>query len=365
MELLIHIGLNKAGSTYIQDLLSFNVNELYEYNVFYPYPSMTSNKGNAYSGNAYPLAIYLKEHKRCKVKSFLKKIILTAYKKKCYKILLSNESLYHQLIKKEKSALLKEVCDELGVKKIKLLIVFRNPVTHAVSAYNHRVGLYALPSFEQWIEKGTMVDEEDINGINGYEFFSEIKLFQKKLLNDSYDLVLVSLKKNIITVVSDFCGVSLKGFNRDESNVSMNCIESEIVRIISEKNLIIAKKLRDKFKILPKEKKMTDIYLRNKYEDIVICALEIIEPQMKKMRLILSDDCFGLKDANAFSMKEDYDSAENIWISKSQLLVIYEVMSEPFNMHYLKKSFVDIMISLIPKSTKLKIASMIRRFSAS
>lgn len=267
MKLIFHVGLNKAGSTYIQDLLANNYDRLLVRGVFYPHPRLSKGIGGAQSGNAGELALLLDSSETKKVSEFISNIKSEAENHSANSILLSTEFMYHRLIKPDLSEVFKKACFENGIHDIELIVIFRSPVTHAISAYTHRAGNHELPVFEEWLNTIT-----NNNSPNKYEFWNELDLFLKNLLHDpDYKLSIFPYSNNLDSVIKQVTGLNnLKELDRQSSNVSLTCVEAELVRYVAIKDRQCALQLRRMLKEVEKSKKADDSYLRIIMEEAVV-----------------------------------------------------------------------------------------------
>ena len=83
--------------------------------VFYPNPEISSGIGGAQSGNTAWFAHYLSSGETEKAKRFLRNVVEQAISNNMTSILLSNESMYHSLIKKSVINEFKLICEEVGI----------------------------------------------------------------------------------------------------------------------------------------------------------------------------------------------------------------------------------------------------------
>ena len=279
MDLILHIGLNKAASTYIQDTLLFNKKKLFEKGISYPSNNEDISKdiGSVQIGNAFKLNSSIKHNKWKNVRKILK--ITLEKNSNLKKIILSNESLYKYLLIDENAFKLSHIARSIGFNKIILIVVFRNIYSHAVSAYCHRSGNPDLPPFEEWIKPDSNNSRQ--HALEVYEFWNDFNLFNKKLvLNKNYDIKVIS--NEIIDSFSNILNHKLIKISKPKSNVSPNIYESEILGIMSKnwpKGLI--KNYRESAKNLEPIFKVNDLLIRSKYYDEIDKYINFIDDDYK------------------------------------------------------------------------------------
>lgn len=189
MHLILHCGLNKAGSTFIQDLLSYNKQILLDNNIKYPSDGdQLAGFSKGQSGNAAKLTLYISKFNKAQATKELKRFSSDV---KHRTLLLSNESMYHRIIHSKQRELLKEICKELGFIKATLILVFRNIYTHAVSAYTHRVDIPGVPSLGEWVLGQKEKNANFKPGVDGYEFWDEAVLAPSLITDNFFDFYLI------------------------------------------------------------------------------------------------------------------------------------------------------------------------------
>lgn len=256
LTLMIHGGLNKAGSTYLQDLFSTNAALLLEHGIHYPNPVVTSGPADAQSGNAADLALAFESGDLTSFMYMLEQLGSETRRLGCQRLLLSNESIYHGMVMPGRIGQFATMARARSFLDIQVLIVFRNPAAHAISAYCHRAGTMQLASFDQWLR-------------DGWEFPSDLKSFlDNAAATDLVELRLASLPHDsLIDVATRWIGVDplvRPAFAR--SNVSINCVEAELVRRLYRESVPAAKELRTAFRRLPKDLKASDAAVRDRFE---------------------------------------------------------------------------------------------------
>lgn len=297
MKLYFHIGLNKAGSSYVQELLSFNETRLLKEGVFYPDPKVVAGVGAATDGNALPLTLSVRSRKEQEAVEFLSGFVERAREKGCHSLLLSNESMYHSLVLPHNIELFRRVCRRAGIEDVKLLIIFRDPVQHAISAYNHRAGFHDMPDFPDWVRNGFDYDGPDyVRCVTGYEFWKEVVLFEENLhKQDHFELCTASQSKPLKPEVERFVGVALNDMDKKVSNPSVTCAEGRVLALLRNVDPDAARKLRNRLKDLARDQKAPDGYLREAYEEEAFAQSERIGDTLLSLRRLLGDEAFWSK----------------------------------------------------------------------
>lgn len=154
MKLLIHFGIYKTGSSYLQYLCANNRAHLVERGIYFP-PSKEDKKmleGLISKGNAGNLEYLLFHQQRKAVEQQFEAWRKKAEEQKCDKVLISAEALVHQLALKAPLDVLVEVAQSAGFQEIRAIGFFRDLVDHAISTYKHRAKSGRHPDLKGWIE---------------------------------------------------------------------------------------------------------------------------------------------------------------------------------------------------------------------
>lgn len=282
MKLLFHIGLNKAGSTYLQDFFSFNAQRLSAAGILYPGAQLSSGLGGAQSGNATQFALDLGAGDVEKAKKFLFGAVEAARAQTKSSLLLSSESMYHRLIKKTALDAFKTICREAGIGDIHFLIIFRDPVSHAISAFNHRAGAIDLEPFEKWLR-------------GGYEFYEELGLFLSNLAQEKdFRICAVPYSTTgLADAAQEFLRVAgLEKPSKTISNISINCTEAELVRLIAKKEKDIAARARLSLKEISNRDKAPDAYLRSRMQERARACADEHRPDLSRLTAMIGHDAF-------------------------------------------------------------------------
>lgn len=256
MRLHFHIGLNKAGSTYLQDVLSRNVATLERAGFCYPDPQSSGGASGAQRGNAAQFALALGDVDAKVASRELGRFVEVANTRGCNSLVLSSEYALDKVSRPDGIARLRRLSRAKGITEIRMLLVVRDPVAHAISAYCHSVAGKLQPVFDQWLEQGYALPRQ-IQGLLEWVVGSE-----------GVNIDVVDLADGgPVSIVETWLGVSdLTAPDFPRSNVSINCAEAEVVRRLAHLDQRSAFKLRDSLRELPMSDKADDAQIRLRWE---------------------------------------------------------------------------------------------------
>ena len=287
MKLILHCGLNKAGSTYIQNMFVESVPVLERKGIYYPEP-YDSGIGNA---GFFSLALKSLDWRQSESRFF--EFYRGANNRNCDAILLSSEYLLFQIINDKQRNLLTNIINHYGISDVCLVIVFRNIVEHAISAYSHRCGTIKLPKFEHWIKGDTgeypyfsfrqELDRRDKFWYSKYEFWDSLDKLLNVIDRGEFKIFPVQYSNNLKKDLDDLIGVSLVPPKNSNINKSMTLNQAELCRILFDVNEEWGRHARLFFKrdhdyVVP-----SDSELKIEYENLVIEAIEYNIDNIKKL----------------------------------------------------------------------------------
>ena len=154
MDLYIHFGIYKTGSSFLQYLL-VNSRIYLEHNKIYFPVSVNDKKmmkGLISPGNADGLENTLKNRDQLKCEKYLSKWFNQAKDIGCTTVLVSSEALVHQMAKETSLKVLTDAAKNVGFNKIHAMGFFRDLVDHALSTYKHRAKSGKIPDYRHWID---------------------------------------------------------------------------------------------------------------------------------------------------------------------------------------------------------------------
>lgn len=157
MDLYLHIGTEKTGSSYLQTLMARNRTQLQREGIFFPALDKRDKDmlaGKISPGNGKPLYLLLSDNDWDGIRQHLGRLKLEATAAQCHMLLLSNEWLLRPLSQPDKLESIVELAKEVGFNKVQMLLYLRNPVDQALSLYKHRAKRGNVPDITEWIKKG-------------------------------------------------------------------------------------------------------------------------------------------------------------------------------------------------------------------
>jgi hypothetical protein len=226
MELFLHVGINKTGSSAIQSSMAINARELREWGVYIPYSKWEQEMmaGKITPGNGHQLAKALAEEDGDKVSKHLNQVKTEAQKYNCTKVVLSNEVLIRLFSNETILKLLSNEAKKIGFVSINVLCFLRNIYEHGLSLYKHRAKSGKYLNYSNWLNSNyetLRVFEPFLCHYQKYDFDWQFRLYPK----DSQELLAILYK--------DFMGVNLpaKSF-KQEVNPSLTLNNIRIIQFL-------------------------------------------------------------------------------------------------------------------------------------
>ena len=158
MKLLIHVGTEKTGSSYLQKLCAKNRQSLKECGYWFPRAGRIDEEmlqtWTISPGNAGDLARHVESGDWSTVSSWLESRVREAGANDCHRLLLSHELIFAALSHQGVIEQFEQSAAKAGIDDIDCLLMIRDPVDHALSLYKHRAKGGTTVSIEEWITKG-------------------------------------------------------------------------------------------------------------------------------------------------------------------------------------------------------------------
>ena len=192
MELYIHFGIYKTGSSFLQYACATNRNFLIDNGYYFPLSNndLKMESGEISSGNAGCLHSCLATNNKPDCLKLLKKWVEDAKKNHCGKILISAESLIHLFATDGGLQSLVYCSKKTGIEKIEALGFFRDLVGHALSTYKHRAKSGAIGDFSVWLNENYETPNLLVDFFDIYQT-DHIKWTFKKYKKDSSIIIKV------------------------------------------------------------------------------------------------------------------------------------------------------------------------------
>lgn len=154
LDIFLHIGCAKAGSSYLQAAAACSRDDLADNGVWFPlgnrHDEQRMRAGKISSGNARALAEALGRGDRCGVARLVNEVLDQAKSHGCSRMLMSSEWLLSALSCPGRVTMLDEVLAESGIAKSNLLLILRDPVSQLISHYKHRAKRGTTGSIRDW-----------------------------------------------------------------------------------------------------------------------------------------------------------------------------------------------------------------------
>ena len=268
MQLFIHFGLYKTGSSFLQTICANSRSVLKKYAIFFPKSIREEDMlaGRISPGNGNGLATAIKAGKVDVVHRLLKKWKEDAEKGGFEKILISDEALIHGFAFDSGLSCLMEAAAKNGIKDVFCLGFFRDPVDHCLSTYKHRAKKGSIPDFEEWVR-------------HEYETPGTLQAFLS--IYDKYPIhwSFAKYKRNGIEMANLFFKEWLKtempAFPKtEEINPSLTLSEIALLQIASQKDKSVVYPLYKNLIVLPANMKAENRQLELYYRSIVIQVIQ-------------------------------------------------------------------------------------------
>ena len=253
MKLLIHFGIYKAGSSYLQHICASKRDYLIANNIYFPESKEDEKmkKGLISKGNADELDPAFKKEDPSKISKILQQWYNIAESKNCNAVLISTEALVHQLAGQRKLNLIVNSANTTGYTEIKAMGFFRDLADHALSTYKHRAKSGGLPDYKHWVnnvyETPKLLENLTSVIINN----QDIKWTLRKFKKDSNFLKQAFFK--------DWLEIEVPGFQtRPNVNESLSLSEVKVMNHIRKIYPNVTDYFYEDFKNLPQKDKADD-----------------------------------------------------------------------------------------------------------
>lgn len=332
MKLIVHGGLNKAGSTYLQNMFVQNLSLLERRGVRYPEPYDSG------IGNAGVFSLALKALDMPQAKICFDAFYESAKERNCNVILLSSEYFFFQIINHRQRDMFLKLVRSYGIDDVKLAVVFRPIIEHAISAYSHRCGTIPLPEFETWI-KGNIGDypsssfreeyaKKNQFWYNGYEFWdSSVKLLDL-IYSKAIDIFPIQYSMAMKADFDKLLGVDLVEPAQKKVNKSMTLNQAEVCRVLFEKNELWGRLARNFFKNNSDSLAAGDSALKREYKEMVMKAIGSNAATIKSLEEKLGISLVGDDAAGIIQLDSNFNFGQrDLVMSASELSgLIAEIM---------------------------------------
>lgn len=266
MNLYLHIGTEKTGSSYLQSLAGVNREILANQGFLFPHAGKLERRlleGHISGGNGHWVTSALQINDLDQLQKFLKSSRTEAINANCKNLLLSHEMLILELANASKCQNLLKVAEKVGFTKVYFLLVIRDPVDQALSLFRHRAKGGNVKSLSTWLD-------------TGYNYGQALLSFLQatKELNLNLKCRKYSPSPGFIDKVffKEWLGINpeLKMPPRNRVNPSLTSSELDLLKSISKRSKAHASLFYEEMLMIPQEEKAIDRELQE-YEEAV-CA---------------------------------------------------------------------------------------------
>ncbi len=258
MQLFLHIGTNKTGSSFLQTMLGRNRALLHKNGIFFPVAEREEDMlaGKISPGNGGQLCRQLVLGNAQGAGNFLKSLLNDATRSGCTSVLISNEKLVRALSHPNALSTMAQRAFEAGFTGIKALLVCREPVDHALSLYQHRAKEGDHSNFDQWLS-------EDYETIRMFEnFLPQLHLLQHPV-EWTFRKYASSPAKMLAMLFTDWLQVPAPDVNSLPAvNPSLSLSEIQILQLFRKQHILALKPAKAAFDRLSKKQKADDRSLR-------------------------------------------------------------------------------------------------------
>ncbi|MEL7250857.1 MAG: hypothetical protein AAFO03_20680 [Bacteroidota bacterium] len=256
MELLLHIGTEKTGSSFIQTSLAVNRDELLSNGIWYPTAGVREQDmlaGRISPGNALPLYQALRDGNLEQAEAVLKTFHQAATERGVKAILLSNENLIEPLSDVRVFETFGHLLSAIDLQLKSVLLVLRDPVEQALSLYKHRAKNGGIPRLDDWLQGGFKLGEH-LLAFQSVMEASVTNVQVKRYTKDS--------SRILSFFYSEWLGLEVPAnIQHKEVNPSLTLSELELLNKIHEENPVLAQSFYKAMLEVPVQDKSRDEYL--------------------------------------------------------------------------------------------------------
>ena len=301
MDLYLHIGVVKTGSSYLQYLMANYRNELQKKGIYFPVDNKYESKminGELTPGNAFELYKNIRDRNIEDAKKYLKMRILEANNIGASKILLSSEQISN-VLNGERLSILDKIIYELDFTNYNIFVFLRDPVEHAISLYKHSNRTGKNNDYENWLKENYNIYKYIYTIVNNttYSYNLTLKKFTKdsdKIIKDYFnEWLVINLSENIKN----------KRVNESITLSEMHFLQ----KLYASGNGTLAHLLSENIFKLNKKNKYSDVKIHNNYE---IVTRNIINTD-KKINTYINKINQYLDDNNKLILNVNIDNNNN------------------------------------------------------
>lgn len=265
MNLYLHIGTEKTGSSYIQSLFALNRNQLKEFNICYPktrkWEEDQMSSGKISPGNGLFLYESLKKRDLQEVRKIIINFVNEANSQNCNTVLISNENLIEPLSDNSIYEQFNKICKKENVNINKLIVIIRDPVDQALSLYKHRAKNGNIAHVKDWIKNEYSLAEDLDNFLTVAEE-NHINCLYRRYKRDSEWMKFTFFKEWLQINVPD------KDYS-GSVNPSLTISELYLLKCLYNKNEYLANNFYNYMLDIPISDKDRNHEIESSYKDVI------------------------------------------------------------------------------------------------
>ena len=158
MQVFLHIGTEKTGSSFLQTLSALGRDDLRRQGVWFPpgtaHDERCMKAGRISAGNGRKLALRIAQGDWDALAGDLKAAKDTATAQGCRAVMVTNEQLLAPLSTPDTLTRFHKTLSALGFEGLKILVILRDPAGQFLSLYKHRAKRGTAGSIATWAEAG-------------------------------------------------------------------------------------------------------------------------------------------------------------------------------------------------------------------
>jgi hypothetical protein len=284
MDLYIHYGIYKTGSSFLQTNCARNREILEASGYLFPKSPKDDEMlaGRITPGNGNGITNYLKAGNFQRVAALLGKWVEAALQKGCNKILISDEALIHAFSIQGAIHSFSDLVRKAGIESVYCLAFFRDPEDHCLSTFKHRAKKGTIRSFTEWLD-------------NGYETMDVIEQFISQFKSTDFHWVFKKYKRNGNEMADFFfkdwlnINTTLK-YSGSEVNPSLSLSELYKLHYYGQINNNYVKYIYHNLLLLPRELKAEDKELEEMHRIIARSKLIKRKKVLIELNNLLAED---------------------------------------------------------------------------
>ena len=319
MNLYLHIGTEKTGSSYLQSLLALNRAELLKQGIYYPRTAerweRRMESGEISPGNSHLLSEALRSQDFNEARSLISQTYEEANHKQASSVILSNELLIFAISEKRNFNSIHQLFIDCGFTNIKYCLYLREPVEQALSLYKHRAKNGKAPHISEWIKEQHPLPDVLQNFRETLEKQNDLFTLFKYQNREGY------FEKTFFHDFLDF-REQLKLPEIQQVNPSLNLSELTVIKQLNTIDSRLTRPVYDTLITIPKQDKADDSLLEQNYKAIIYDELKQYGSLWEALNEYIQHGKLNVNTGSIVEIRE-----EEVRLSSKQLQNILACMS--------------------------------------